>query len=131
MPIYSHADRDEVKRRAESDFPNLFREHGGRFRGCALYCIFHDDRNPSASFHKGRFQCFACGLSLDVFAFIERAHGADFKGALSYLADRYVVNLNNRLLTPQEKRQYARERAAFDRDLSNAEYWRCAVMAVC
>jgi DNA primase len=103
----THADRDAVKARAETDFPNLYQEHGGRSRGKALHCIFHQDRNPSARIQKGRFQCFTCNVSLDVFAFIEKAHGADFQGALSYLADRYGVPLKTRALTGVEKREYA------------------------
>ena len=116
--LHSHEDRDAIKARAEADFLNLFEEHGGRRRGKALQCPFHDDKNPSASIHKGRFHCFGCNLSLDVFGFIEKAQGTDFRGALSYLADRYGVPMNNRVLTRSEKREYAeaqriREEAAY------------------
>jgi CHC2 zinc finger len=117
----SHADRDAIKAPAEADFLNLFEEHGGRRRGKVLHCLFHEDRNPSASIHNGRFRCFTCNLSLDVFGFIEKAQGTDFRGALSYLADRYGVPLNNRVLTDSEKREYAeaqriREEAAYFAD---------------
>jgi CHC2 zinc finger len=107
VAFHSHADRDVIKARAEADFLNLFEEQGGRRRGKALYCLFHEDRNPSASIHRGRFHCFSCNLSLDPFGFIEKAQGTDFRGALSYLADRYGVSLNNRVLTHSEKREYA------------------------
>ena len=63
--------------------------------------------SPSASIHKGRFHCFTCNLSLDVFAFVSRAQRTDFKRALAYLAHRYGVPLNNRVLTDAEKREYA------------------------
>jgi hypothetical protein len=53
----SHADRDEIKARAEADFLNFYLEHGGRRRAKALHCIFHSDRNPSASIHKSRHRC--------------------------------------------------------------------------
>jgi CHC2 zinc finger len=103
----SHEDRDAIKARAEADFLNLFEAHGGRSRGRALYCPFHEDKNPSASIHNGRFRCFGCNLSLDVFGFIEKAQSTDFRGAMSYLADRYGVPLNNRVLSDAGKREYA------------------------
>ena len=108
--VRSHADRDAIKARAEADFLSLFEEHGGRRRGKALYCLFHEDRNPSANIHKGRFHCFGCNLSLDPFAFVEKVQGTDFRSALAYLADRYGVPLNNRVLTDSEKQQYAEDR---------------------
>jgi hypothetical protein len=107
----NHQDRDEVKARAEADFLHLYMDQGGRRRGKALHCIFHKDRTPSASIHKGRFHCFVCNLHLDVFEFITRAQRCDFKSALSYLADHYAVPLNNRVLTAAERRDYARQRA--------------------
>jgi hypothetical protein len=110
MALHTYTDRDTIKARAEADFLSLFEEHGGRRRGKALHCPFHEDRNPSASIHKGRFHCFGCNLSLDPFAFVARAQGTDFHGALAYLADRYGVPLNNRVLTDSEKRQYAEDR---------------------
>jgi hypothetical protein len=107
---HTHGDRDLIKARAEADFLNLFEEHGGRRRGKALYCLFHEDRNPSASIHKGRFHCFGCNLSLDVFEFIAKVQRTDFRRALLYLANRYSVPLNNRALTDSERRQYAEDR---------------------
>ena len=109
MPLHVHADRDAIKARADADFLNLFEEHGGRRRGKALYCIFAEDRNPSASIHKGRFRCFGCNVSVDVFEFIAKAQRTDFRGALLFLGNRYGVPLNNRVLTDSEKRQYAED----------------------
>src|SRR5262245_21372319 len=106
----ARAERDEVKARAEADFFNLYMEHGGRRHGRALCCIFHDDKRPSASIHKGRFHCFGCNISLDVLGFIAKAQRTDFRGALSYLADRYGVPLKTRTLTDAEKRGYAVDR---------------------
>jgi hypothetical protein len=103
-------DRDQIKALAESDFRNLYMDHGGRCRGRALHCIFHKDRNPSAAIRNGRFRCFTCNLSLDVFDFIAKAQATDFRGALTFLADRYAVRLNSRVLTSAQKRDYAKDR---------------------
>lgn len=68
MPLHNHADRDAIKARAEADFLNPFEEHGGRRRGEALHCLFHEDRSPSAS-----TQAAPCGcLRLRLEHWIER-----------------------------------------------------------
>lgn len=127
--LRTHEDRDEIKARAEADFLNIYQDHGGRCCGKALHCIFHKDRNPSASIYKRRFHCFSCNLSLDVFAFVARAQRTDFKGALKYLADRYAVSLNHRILTDAEKREYARRRAAAEKEAAELVAWRDNILA--
>src|SRR4030095_6500292 len=104
-----HNDRAEIKRRAEADFLNLYLDHGGRYRGKALHCLFHDDRKASGSYRKGRFHCFTCNVTLDVIEFVRRAQGIDFKGALSYLSDRYGVPLKNWRLPPADRAKYAKQ----------------------
>jgi hypothetical protein len=129
MLLRTHQDRDEIKSRAEADFLNLYGEHGGRRRGKALLCLFHQDHSPSASIHKGRFHCFTCNLSLDVFAFVARAQRTDFKGALVYLADRYGLPLNNRSLTDAERREYTRRHAAAEKEAAELVVWRDDMLA--
>lgn len=51
-----------------------------RFKGKAVYCQFHDDKNPSGSIHLDadnvwRFHCFTCQIKLDVFDVIARKEG--------------------------------------------------------
>ena len=122
--LRTHEDRDEIKARAEVEFLNPYMDHGGECRGKALLCLFHQDNSPSASIHKGRFHCFTCNLSLDVFAFASRAQRTDFKRALAYLAHRYGVPLNNRVLTDAEKREYAEtERIRRDGKINIAGKW--------
>ena len=109
------ATRDEVKRRAEDDFLNLYLEHGGYRRWNSLRCLFHADETPSARIFRARFHCFGCGISLDVFEFIQRIRGEDFKGALAFLAARYSVPLKQRTITADEISAYARQRAAAEK----------------
>jgi hypothetical protein len=127
---FGHEDRDEIKRRAVTDFLKLYADHGGRCRGKSIHCIFHDDRTPSASIRKGRFHCFTCNLSLDVIEFVQRAQATDFKGALSYLSNRYGVPLQSWRLPPADRAQYAREQRDFERDLPAARRWQRAALLV-
>lgn len=128
--FHDHFDRDEVKRRAQIDFLNLFDAYGGRRgRGKALFCLFHPDKNnPSASIHQGYFHCFACGVTYDPFDFVQELEHCDFRSALVILAARYGVELN-RARTEAERRDYARKKAAegearqvmaYRRDMVNA-----------
>lgn len=58
-------------------------------------CPFHNEK--SASFYvspdRGTYYCFGCGEKGDIFSFVEKYEGLDFRGALKLLADRTGVTL--------------------------------------
>jgi DNA primase len=58
-------------------------------------CPFHNEK--TASFYispdRGTFYCFGCGAKGDIFTFVERFEGLDFKGALRLLAERAGISL--------------------------------------
>src|SRR3989344_5693336 len=58
-------------------------------------CPFHKERTPSfmVSPERGTYYCFGCGEKGDIFSFVERIEGVDFKGALRTLAERAGVEL--------------------------------------
>lgn len=58
-------------------------------------CPFHNEKTPSffVSPGRGSYYCFGCGVSGDIFTFVEEFEGLDFKGALKLLADRAGVQL--------------------------------------
>jgi DNA primase catalytic core len=68
-------------------------EHRGKYL-CAR-CPFHNEK--SASFYvspdRGTYYCFGCGEKGDIFSFVERYEGLDFRGALTELARRAGVEL--------------------------------------
>ncbi len=68
-------------------------EHKGKYL-CAR-CPFHNEK--SASFYvspdRGTYYCFGCGEKGDIFSFVERYEGLDFRGALTELARRAGVTL--------------------------------------
>lgn len=68
------ADREVIGRYVE------LRQDGDRWKGL---CPFHDDRNPSFVVYgdgKG-WHCFACDIGGDVFDFLKRHEGLDFREA--------------------------------------------------
>lgn len=58
-------------------------------------CPFHKEKTPSfhVSVDRGTYHCFGCGEGGDIFAFIEKVEGVDFKTALKQLAERAGVAL--------------------------------------
>ncbi len=68
---------------------------GGHWKGL---CPFHGEKTPSfvVSPDKGIWHCFGCGEGGDLFSFVQRVEGLDFRGALQLLAERAGVPLPER-----------------------------------
>ena len=66
-------------------------------------CPFHSEKTPSfnVSPERGMYHCYGCGVGGDMFTFIERIEGVDFKGALTILAAKANVELVP--VSPQRK----------------------------
>lgn len=58
-------------------------------------CPFHNEKTPSffVSPTRNSFYCFGCEAKGDIFSFVERYEGVDFRGALKILAERAGVEL--------------------------------------
>lgn len=88
---------DEVKarislREVASRYTVLKPEGRGRWKGL---CPFHQEKTPSfyVDEEKGLFYCFGCKAGGDIFTFVQRAEGVDFKGALERLAEEAGVEI--------------------------------------
>lgn len=79
-------------------------------------CPFHNERTPSFSVSPSRnaYYCFGCGEKGDIFTFVERMEGLDFKGALKMLADRagVVIRYEPKEATDKRERLYSLLEAA-------------------
>ncbi|MBR3478396.1 MAG: DNA primase [Bacteroidaceae bacterium] len=79
------------------------RRAGSSFRGL---CPFHDDTTPSFSVSpaRGICKCFACGEGGDVVHFIMKQEQLGYYDALRFLAKKYGIEVEERELTPEERR---------------------------
>jgi DNA primase len=87
---------DEVKQR--TDIVSIIGERIELKKAGRNYkanCPFHGEKTPSfmVSPELQIFKCFGCGEAGDVFAFLEKYEGMEFKEALKYLADRAGIKL--------------------------------------
>ena len=74
-------------------------------RNFAALCPFHSEKTPSLMISPERqvFKCFGCGEAGDVFTFLEKMEGWDFREVLEELAKRVGVKLKS--FVPSDKSQ--------------------------
>ena len=63
-------------------------------RGYVGRCPWHDDRRPSLQVNPDRqtWKCWVCDIGGDVFSFVMKREGCDFREALQMLADRAGIS---------------------------------------
>lgn len=75
-------------------------------------CPFHGaDRHPSMKIFPDGFHCFACGAHGDIFAFVQKMEGCDFKAAFLKLGGAYRDVGDRERAVNRLKWQRARENA--------------------
>lgn len=70
-------------------------------------CPFHSEKSPSffVSEQMQRYRCFGCSEAGDVYTFLEKYEGMSFAEALSFLADRAGIDLEERVFTDKDREQ--------------------------
>jgi DNA primase len=102
--IVTYGDAKEQVRQA-TDIVDLVGKHLDLRRAGRNYvgrCPWHDDRKPSLNVNPDRqtWKCWVCDIGGDVFSFVMKREGCDFREALQMLADRAGITLSQH---PQKK----------------------------
>ena len=86
-----------------SEFVSL-QKRGTSYKGL---CPFHDDRTPSFSVSpsRGVYKCFACGKAGNAVNFIMEHEQMTYVEALKWLARKYNIEIKERELSSEEKKQ--------------------------
>ncbi|MGI9344935.1 MAG: CHC2 zinc finger domain-containing protein [Gammaproteobacteria bacterium] len=105
----------EVKNRADiADWVGARVKLTQKGRNLWGLCPFHAEKTSSFSVNTQLqiFKCFGCGASGDVFEFVMRTEGLEFRGALERVAERYGIAL--RTQSPEDNRLRKQQQALFD-----------------
>ncbi len=83
-----------------------------RGRSCVGLCPFHKEKTPSfhVSEERGRYHCFGCQASGDVFRFVQETDGLSFIEAVKYLGERAGIEVHDDLSDAERKQQQAARR---------------------
>ena len=93
------------------EFVNL-RKAGVNYKGL---CPFHDDKTPSfmVSPSKQICHCFACGEGGNAVNFLMKHEQITYPEALRWLAKKYNIEIQERELTDEEKREQSDRESMF------------------
>tara|TARA_B100001758_G_scaffold247879_1_gene268023 strand:+ start:886 stop:2787 length:1902 start_codon:yes stop_codon:yes gene_type:complete len=93
------------------DFVDL-KKAGVNYKG---RCPFHDEKTPSfvVSPTKGIYKCFGCGKGGNSIMFIQEIQGASYPEALKYVAEKYHIEIIERLLTPEQASKLSAKESQF------------------
>ena len=94
-----------------SEFVTL-RKAGVNYKGL---CPFHNEKTPSfvVSPSKGYCHCFSCGKGGNVVGFIMEYEQMTYPEALRWLAKKYNIEIHERELTDEEKREESERESLF------------------
>lgn len=92
------------------DYVQLKKAGAQNFTGL---CPFHKEKSPSFSVHATRqfFHCFGCGVSGDVFSFVQKIENISFVEALKRVAEKTGVPMPRQTYSGPGEAEDARQRA--------------------
>jgi DNA primase len=111
--------KDALKQQADivrvvGDYVKLKKAGAQNFSGL---CPFHNEKTPSFSVHATRqfFHCFGCGVSGDVFSFVQKVENITFPEAVRLIAHKLGVPLPKvEFSSPQEAKEAKLRMALLD-----------------
>lgn len=105
-----------------SEFVSL-RKVGANYKGL---CPFHDDTTPSfyVSPSRGICHCFSCGKTTNSVGFVMEREQMTYSEALRWLANKYHIEIRERELSDEEKKEQNDRESMFIVNEWAADYFR-------
>ena len=103
------------------DFVTL-KKAGVNYKG---RCPFHDEKTPSfvVSPNKGIYKCFGCGKGGNSIMFIQEIQSASYPEALRHVAEKYNIEIIEKVLTPEEESRLSAKESQFFATKFASEYF--------
>ena len=126
MPRFLEEQIEEVRRR--SDIVDIIGSYVKLKRSGSSYmglCPFHNEKSPSFSVCPARqmYKCFGCGVAGNVITFVMEYENYSFPEAVKYLAERAGVELTQKELTEEQKRQEGLRTTLLEINTKAARYY--------
>ena len=101
----------------------LLKRAGKNYQGL---CPFHSEKTPSFSVSPDKqvFYCFGCGAGGNVFSFLMKHEGLSFAEAVRKLGRRYGIAVEDRQLSPEERRRVQEREGILDINREAASFYR-------
>ena len=101
---------EEVK--SQLNIRQVIEHYGIRIgRNGKFKCVFHNDKNPSASIKNEYFHCFVCGAGGDLITFTAKLHGLSNIDACKKLDQDFHLGLSQQPVSHIDRLKADRERA--------------------
>lgn len=126
MPRYSEEQIEEVRQR--SDIVDVIGSYVKLKRSGSGYmglCPFHNEKSPSFSVNPARqmYKCFGCGVGGNVITFVMEYENYSFPEAMKFLADRAGIELPQKEMTAEQKRQESLRATLLEINTKAARYY--------
>lgn len=98
------------------------KKKGNTYQAC---CPFHNEKTPSfhVSQDKQLYHCFGCGAAGTVYTFLQQYENYTFPESIEYLANRAGIQLPQREMTLQERREADYNSALKEINKAAAQYF--------
>ena len=95
-------------------------------------CPFHSEKTPSftVSPDKQIFHCFGCSTGGNVFSFLMKQDGLSFPEAARHLAKRFGIDIQDRPLSPAQKKKVSERENLLDINRRAASFYHQALSGI-
>lgn len=126
MPRYSEEQIEEVRQRSDIvDVIGSFVKLKRSGSGYVGLCPFHNEKSPSFSVNPARqmYKCFGCGVGGNVITFVMEYENYSFPEAMKYLAERAGIELPQKEMTAEQRRQESLRTTLLEINTRAARYY--------